>query len=51
MQFFIIKTVLYVLVKRFYTHTLLFFAQLGTASPQKTFYMLVHTTKRKAYKM
>ena len=34
--FFILKTVRCVRVKIFFTNTLLFFNQLGTASPQKT---------------
>ena len=32
-------------IKRFYTNTLLLFVLLGTASPLKTFYMSLHSTK------
>ena len=36
--------------KKFYTNTLLFFVLLGTASPLKTFYMSLNSTKRKTSK-
>ena len=48
--FFIFKTVRCVWVERIWNNTLLFFILFGTASPLKTFYISMHSTRQKTWK-